>query len=69
MLPILGADGTAAGVIDEFTEVTNATIAERRVRTILRAGEHSASAEGLQDVWQAMLKALDENTHDVPFAM
>jgi len=69
MLPILGADGTAAGVMDEFVEVTNATIAERRVKTILRVGEHSASAERLQDVWQAMLMALDENTHDVPFAM
>jgi len=55
--------------MDELVEVTNATIAERRVKTILRVGEHSASAERLQDVWQAMLTALEENTHDVPFAM
>lgn len=55
--------------MDEFNEITNETIAERRVKTILRIGEGSVSAESLHDVWAQVLRALNENTHDVPFAM
>lgn len=69
MMPILGADGFSCGVMDELVEVTNETIAERRLRTILKIGEGSASAENLQDVFQVTLKAMNENTHDVPFAV
>jgi len=69
LVPILGADGRAIGVMDEFSEVTNETIAERRVRTIVRIGEGSASAGSLHGVWTQILRALNENTHDVPFAM
>lgn len=69
LAPILGTDGRAIGVLDQFAEVTNETIAERRVRTIVRIGEGSASAGSLHDVWTQILRALNENTHDVPFAM
>lgn len=69
MIPILGEDGKAAGVMDEFNEVTNETIAERRLKTIIKIGEGSASAENLQDVFKLTLKSMDENTHDVPFAV
>lgn len=67
--PIIGTDGRAIGVMDEFSEVTNETIAERRVKTIVRIGEGNASSESLHDVWTQILRALNENTHDVPFAM
>ena len=69
MLPMLGDDGKAAGVIDEFVEITNAVIAERRVTTIVKIGEGAAAAETLHDVWQSTLKALSENDRDVPFAI
>jgi hypothetical protein len=55
--------------LDEFVEVTNEVIAERRVRTLLKIGEESAKADTLNDVWQLTLRALVENNKDVPFAM
>jgi hypothetical protein len=69
MVPLLGGDGKSAGVMDEFVEVTNEVIAERRVRTLLKIGEESTRADTLQDVWQLTLKALNENNKDVPFAI
>lgn len=55
--------------MDEFVEVTNEVIAERRVRTLLKIGEESAKADNLDDVWQSILEALKDNNKDVPFAM
>ena len=56
-------------MLDEFVEITNVVIAERRIKTIVRVGEVTSSAEDLHDVWHHTLRAMEENTHDVPFAI
>ncbi|KAL2349685.1 histidine kinase, partial [Cryomyces antarcticus] len=69
MVPILGPDGTAIGALDEFTEVTHLSIAERRMSTILRVGENAAAANNLKELWTQVIAALEPNVNDVPFAL
>ncbi|TKA69774.1 hypothetical protein B0A49_07409 [Cryomyces minteri] len=69
MVPILGPDGTAIGVLDEFTEATHLSIAERRMSTILRVGENAAAANNLKELWTQVIAALEPNVNDVPYAL
>lgn len=67
--PIVGADGTAVGVLDEFTETTKSVLAERRLGTILELDDRATTASSLKVLWAILLQALERNTKDVAFAL
>lgn len=69
ILPIVSSGGFVVGAINEFTEVTDLVISERRLTTILSLGEKGMVAKGIKDLWSKILDALRPNPHDIPFAV
>ena len=69
LVPLIGANGSVAGVYNYAIERTRQKIAERRMLTLKEVGEKSAAARELTSFWDQLLKGLECNDMDVPFAI
>lgn len=69
LIPVLGEDGKVAGLFNPAFEKTRRKIAERRMLTLREVGETTAIAREVKSFWLQVLKGLDINEYDVPFAL
>lgn len=69
MLPLLDRDGRPVGAVDHFLECTVDVVAERRMATVLKMGEHASEADSLSDVMDRITSVLNDSVEDIPFAV
>ncbi|KAF2751501.1 hypothetical protein M011DRAFT_464227 [Sporormia fimetaria CBS 119925] len=69
IIPIVGGDGTVAGLYNPAFEKTRRKIAERRMLTLREVGERTATARDVKSFWGQVLEGLTENERDTPFAL
>lgn len=69
MTPIVGPDGTALGVVDEFTETTTQVIGDRRRETLMRLNQSVAKVNTVKELWFEYLEGLEQSRDDVAYAM
>ena len=60
---------TLLGLYNAPFETTRQKINDRRTRTLLKLGESVAPAQSVSNFWVLVLKALQENEFDFPFAL
>lgn len=69
IIPIIGEDGTCAGLLNPAFEKTRRKIAERRMFTLRRVGECLATAREVKGFWAQIIKGLESNAYDAPFLL
>ncbi|KAL2063482.1 hypothetical protein VTL71DRAFT_5287 [Oculimacula yallundae] len=68
IVPLIGDDGSVVGLYNPAFEKTRRKIAERRMLTLREVGEKTANAREVKGFWGQVLKGLEYNEYDVPFA-
>lgn len=69
LIPLVGDDGTVAGLFNPAFEKTRRKVAERRMLTLREVGETTASAREVKGFWDQVLKGLEYNPYDTPFVL
>ncbi|KZF21968.1 hypothetical protein L228DRAFT_238996 [Xylona heveae TC161] len=69
IIPLVGEDGSVVGLYNPAFEKTRRKIAERRMLTLREVGERTAVAREVKDFWAQVLKGLEYNDYDTPFAL
>lgn len=64
-----GGTSEIQGFYNAPYETTATILANRRTDTLRRIGEETSLARTVKDFWQAVLRGLEENKYDVPFAL
>ena len=69
IIPLVGDDGSVVGLYNPCFEKTRRKIAERRMLTLREVGEKTATAREVKGFWGQVLKGLEYNEFDTPFAL
>ncbi|KAI9753971.1 MAG: hypothetical protein M4579_004931 [Chaenotheca gracillima] len=69
IIPLVGEDGSVVGLYNPAFEKTRRKIAERRMLTLREVGERIATARQLSSFWGQVIKGLEFNELDAPFAL
>ena len=69
IIPLIGADGSVQGMYNPAFEKTRRTLAERRMLTLREVGEQTGAAREVRTFWSKVLKGLEINEYDAPFAL
>lgn len=68
-LPIIDGHGFSIGVYDELTESTSIVTGKRRRATITALTKSMNTCSTLSDLWPAVMRPLEANPNDLPFAI
>ncbi|ESZ97348.1 M4R8, histidine kinase-group XI protein [Sclerotinia borealis F-4128] len=68
IIPLVGEDGSVVGLYNPAWEKTRRVISERRMLTLREVGEKTATARNIQGFWAQVIRALEYNSFDIPFA-
>ncbi|TLD27691.1 putative hsp90-like protein [Venturia nashicola] len=69
MLPIIDEHGSTVGFYEPLTEITNDYLNDRRSNNVRKIGELTAGEENPSAFYQSVIKALEPNENDFPFAL
>ncbi|KAJ8066268.1 hypothetical protein OCU04_005349 [Sclerotinia nivalis] len=69
IIPLVGEDGSVVGLYNPAWEKTRRVISERRMLTLREVGEKTATARNIKGFWSQVIKALEYNPFDIPFAL
>ncbi|RAL68170.1 hypothetical protein DID88_008879 [Monilinia fructigena] len=69
IIPLVGEDGSVVGLYNPAWEKTRRVISERRMLTLREVGEKIATARNMKGFWTQVIKALEYNPFDIPFAL
>jgi PAS domain S-box-containing protein len=69
IIPLIGSDGSVAGLYNPAFEKTRRKVAERRMLTLREIGEKTASARQVGQFWSLLLQGLQFNELDAPMVM
>ncbi|KAI5270631.1 hypothetical protein E4T47_05965 [Aureobasidium subglaciale] len=69
LIPVVGGQGTTIGVIDEFSEVTDQVVIDRRRDAVVRINKGIAKVDSVKELWFEFLEGLELCTDDVPYAL
>jgi len=69
IIPLIGEDGSVVGIYNPAFEKTRRKIAERRMLTLRDIGERTAAAKEIKGFWGEVIKGLEYNEYDIPFAL
>ncbi|KAI0178807.1 hypothetical protein GGR52DRAFT_569718 [Hypoxylon sp. FL1284] len=67
IVPLVGPDGSVAGLFNPAFDNTRRKIAERRMLTLREVGEKTALARDVKSFWSQVNRGLEYNEEDVPF--
>ncbi|KAG9597886.1 histidine kinase, partial [Aureobasidium melanogenum] len=67
--PIIGPNGNTIGVIDEFSEVTEQVVSDRRRDAIVRINKTIARVNSVKELWFEFLEGLEPCKDDIPYAL
>lgn len=68
-LPVIGAEGKIIAHYEPINETTREVISQRRMNTLLDAGQETAVVRDQTAFWDQVLSCLHRNEKDVPFAL
>jgi PAS domain S-box-containing protein len=68
-IPMYGGTNRMLGAFNIPFETTELVISQRRMRTLHRLGITTAESKGVKDFWKLIMKGLEEEDLDVPFAV
>lgn len=68
-IPIIGPDRQVSGFYHTAMETTSAVLSARRTQTLLALGDNLTVSRSLQDYWDNLLKALEENNQDMHWVL
>ncbi|KAL3425247.1 hsp90-like protein [Phlyctema vagabunda] len=68
-IPIVGDGGYVVGNYHMVHETTQTIIAARRMNTLITIGNSTAAAQTLQQFWNQLYRALEDDNNDIPCAM
>ncbi|KAH7256664.1 hypothetical protein BKA59DRAFT_81231 [Fusarium tricinctum] len=69
IVPMVGSDGEVVGLYNPAFENTRRRVNERRMLMLREIGERTAAATTVSGFWPQVLKGLEFNEFDVPFAL
>ena len=69
IVPVVGKDGSVAGLYNPAFEKTRRKIAERRMLTLREIGEQTATIKEVRHFWAQVINTFDCNQFDSPFAI
>ncbi|KAG9568136.1 histidine kinase, partial [Aureobasidium melanogenum] len=69
LIPIIGPNGNTIGVIDEFSEVTEQVVSDRRRDAIVRINKTIARVNSVKELWFEFLEGLEPCKDDIPYAL
>jgi hypothetical protein len=69
LTPLYGGTSEILGLYNAPFETTRQTRAARATQTLLKLGQETALAQKVSEFWPNMLKALEDNEFDFPFAL
>ncbi|TVY90923.1 Hybrid signal transduction histidine kinase K [Lachnellula willkommii] len=69
LTPIYGGTSKILGLYNAPFETTRQTRAARATQTLIKLGQETALAQKVSEFWPNMLKALEDNEFDFPFAL
>ena len=67
--PVRGEDGTIDGIFNAVVETTDRVLSERRLRTLGKMGDRTASSLSVDEACRRAIETLAANRVDVPFAL
>lgn len=68
-LPIVGNGGKIIAHYEPINETTREVISQRRMNTLLNAGQETAVVRDQKTFWSQVLECLHQNDQDVPFGL
>jgi signal transduction histidine kinase/CheY-like chemotaxis protein/PAS domain-containing protein len=69
VVPLVGGDGSVAGLYNPVFESTRRKVAERRMHILREVGEKTALAKDVRGFWPQLKTGLEHAEFDVPFAL
>ncbi|RDW80496.1 hypothetical protein BP5796_05194 [Coleophoma crateriformis] len=69
LVPLYAGEPTLQGLWNQPFETTRSTLNNRRMSTLMTLSEEISLAKTVSSFWQLILKPLEENEFDVPFAL
>ncbi|KAL1311885.1 hypothetical protein AAFC00_001957 [Neodothiora populina] len=69
MVPIIGPEGRVLGVLDEFAEMTQQVVSQRRREAVVRISQLVSNVTNINELSFEFLEGLEACQDDVPFAM
>lgn len=69
LVPLVGSDGNVVALYNPAFDNSRRKVNERRMLTLNEVGEKTATAQTVQDFWQAARQGLEYNEYDIPFAL
>ncbi|KAK0745801.1 hypothetical protein B0T18DRAFT_437960 [Schizothecium vesticola] len=69
LIPLVGGDGSVVAIYNPAFENTRRNINERRMAMLHEVGVQTAMAGDVKEFWEHVLKGLETNEFDVPFAL
>ncbi|PSK37256.1 Hybrid signal transduction histidine kinase K [Elsinoe australis] len=67
-VPVMGSKGRVAGVVDEFTEITQSVVSDRRRDIVVKTSEALLRISTLEELWDEFLGGIERAVEDVPYA-
>lgn len=69
LIPIIGNQGATIGIIDEFSEVTEHVVADRRRDAVVKINKAIANVNSVKELWFEFLEGLEPCRDDIPYAL
>ncbi|THZ27314.1 hypothetical protein D6C90_09005 [Aureobasidium pullulans] len=69
LIPVVGPQGTTIGIVDEFSEVTEQVVIDRRRDAIVKINKGIARVNSTKELWFEFLEGLEGCKDDVPYAL
>jgi hypothetical protein len=69
IIPLYGGTNQILGFFNTPFETTSLTVSTRRMQMLRYLSEHLNATRTVKQFWQLVLKGLEHNEHDVPFAL
>jgi PAS domain S-box-containing protein len=69
LIPVVGPHGSTIGIIDEFSEVTDNFVSDRRREAIVKINKSIASVNSIKELWFEFLEGLEPCKDDIPYAL
>jgi hypothetical protein len=68
LVPVIAED-FIVGWFQQIFEMTQVVLAQRRMSTLLKVSEDTATCSSMRTFWSQVTQALDQNHHDISFAL
>lgn len=69
LIPIIASDGRTVGIIDEFSEVTEQVVSDRRRDRIVKINRRIAKVNNITELWREFLQGIEPCKDDIPYAL